>query len=112
LYRFSKERRAFIIFLSLFLLSALIITVDYNDRGFFGLIEDAGVTLYKPVNQAIYKTVNNIVDYFHIFTEAEKIREQNEQLWTEIQTISRENAINKEKLAPLFSAGRLTVEVR
>ncbi|MDD5635289.1 MAG: rod shape-determining protein MreC [Atribacterota bacterium] len=99
LYRFSKERRAFVIFFTLFLLSAIIITVDYHDKGFFGLIEDTGMIIYKPVNRVIYNTVNNITNYFHIFTEIENVRQENERLWTEIQVISRENDINKEKVA-------------
>ncbi|MDD3640840.1 MAG: hypothetical protein PHE00_03505, partial [Atribacterota bacterium] len=76
LYRFSKERRAFVIFFTLFLLSAIIITVDYHDKGFFGLIEDTGMIIYKPVNRVIYNTVNNITNYFHIFTEIENVRQE------------------------------------
>ncbi len=99
LYRFSKERRALILFICLFLLSALIITVDYHDKGFFGLVEDVGIMIFKPINRTIYQTVNNFINYFHIFSEIEKIRQENEQLRSENQLISQENAIAMEKLA-------------
>jgi len=99
LNRFSKERRAFILFLCLFLLSALIITVDYHGKGFFGLVEDVGMTIFKPVNRVIYKTVNHLIQYFHVFAEIENIRQENEQLRSENQIIAQENAIVKEKLA-------------
>lgn len=98
MYRISKERRAFIIFLGLFLLSALIITVDYHGKGFFGLIEDVGITIFKPINQAIYQSVNHFVNYISLFTEIEKVRQENEHLRTENQVLSQENAIAKEKL--------------
>jgi len=98
LYRISKERRAFIIFLCLFILSALIITVDYHGKGFFGLIEDVGITIFKPINQAIYQTVNHLANYISLFTEIEKVRQENERLRTENQFLSQESAIAKEKL--------------
>lgn len=98
MYRISKERRAFIIFLCLFILSALIITVDYHGKGFFGLIEDVGITIFKPINQAIYQTVNHLANYISLFTEIEKVRQENERLRTENQFLSQESAIAKEKL--------------
>jgi rod shape-determining protein MreC len=98
LYRISKERRAFIIFLCLFLLSALIITVDYHGKGFFGLVEDVGITIFKPINQVVYRTVNHFFNYVNLFTEIETIRQENEQLRSENQLLSQENAIATEKL--------------
>jgi rod shape-determining protein MreC len=79
-------------------LSALIITVDYHGKGFFGLIEDVGITIFKPINQAIYQTVNHLANYISLFTEIEKVRQENERLRTENQFLSQESAIAKEKL--------------
>jgi rod shape-determining protein MreC len=99
LYRFSKEKRSFILFLTLFLLSALIITVDYHGKGFFGLAEDVGILLFKPVNKFVYQTGNNIIQYFHVVADIEKVRQENEILRSENQLIIQENDIMKEKLA-------------
>ena len=99
MYRFSKERRAFILFLCLFLLSALIITVDYHGKGFFGLVEDVGMMVFKPVSRIVYQTVNHLVQYFHMVAEIEKVRQENERLRSENQIIAQEIAIAVEKLA-------------
>jgi rod shape-determining protein MreC len=99
LYKISKEKKAFFLFLSLFLLSALIITVDYHGKGFFGLLEDAGMMIVRPVNQTAQKVIHRIVQFFHAFSEIEDIREENEQLRIKSQSMTQENAILREKLA-------------
>ena len=80
-------------------MSALIITIDYHDKGFFGLVKDTGAMLFKPINYGINNTFNHLTNYFHTFIEVEKIRKENLELRNKNQTIIQENAIAKEKLA-------------
>ncbi len=97
--RFSREKRAFILFLTFFLLSVFIITVDYHGNGFFGLMEDAGMVIIKPINQSSQSVIRRISGFFNMFSETERIRQQNNQLRIESQTLAQENAILREKLA-------------
>ena len=97
--KFSKERRAFILFLCLSLLSALLITVDYHGKGIIGLLKDIGFLVLKPVNYTVQNTVNRFEKYFQIFTQTESIHQKNWQLQQENRGILHENAILKEKLA-------------
>lgn len=97
--KFSKERRAFILFLCLSLLSALLITVDYHGKGIIGLLKDIGFLVLKPVNYTVQNTVNRFEKYFQIFTQTESIHQKNWQLQQENREILHENAILKEKLA-------------
>jgi len=99
LRKFSKERRAFILFLCLSLLSALLITVDYHGKGIIGLLKDIGFLVLKPVNYTVQNTVNRFEKYFQIFTQTESIHQKNWQLQQENREILHENAILKEKLA-------------
>ena len=97
--RFSKEKRAFILFLCFFLISALIITVDYHGKGFFGLAEDVGLLLIKPVNQLIYQASSNLNHYLQVVADIEKVREENELLRNQNLRMKQENDLMKEKLA-------------
>lgn len=97
--RFSKEKRAFILFLSFFLISALIITVDYHGKGFFGLAEDAGLLIMKPVNQIIYQASSNLNHYLQVVADIEKVREENQSLRNQNLQMKQENDLMKEKLA-------------
>ena len=97
--KFSKERRAFILFLCLSLLSALLITVDYHGKGIIGLLKDIGFLVLKPVNYTVQNVVNRFEKYFQIFTQTESIHQKNWQLQQENREILHENAILKEKLA-------------
>ncbi len=97
--KLSKERRAFILFLCLSLLSALLITVDYHGKGVLGLLKDIGFLVLKPVNYTVQNVVNRFEKYFQIFTQTESIHQKNWQLQQENREILHENAILKEKLA-------------
>lgn len=97
--KFSKEKRAFTLFICLSLLSALIMTVDYHGRGIFGVLKGLGFLILKPVNQTVQNTSHFFSNYFQIFKETEGIQQQNTQLQLENRELSRENAILKEKLA-------------
>ena len=97
--KFSKERRAFIVFLCFFLLSALIITVDYHGKGVWGLLKDLGAMILKPINQTAQRIVNYLGKYYQIFKEAESIYQENDQLEKQNLELVQENAILKEKLA-------------
>jgi rod shape-determining protein MreC len=99
LRKLSKERRAFILFLCLSLLSALLITVDYHGKGVLGLLKDIGFLVLKPVNYTVQNVVNRFEKYFQIFTQTESIHQKNWQLQQENREILHENAILKEKLA-------------
>ncbi|MFW6148653.1 MAG: rod shape-determining protein MreC [Atribacterota bacterium] len=98
MYRFSREKRTFVIFLCLVFLSALIITVDYHGKGFLGLAEDTGMILFKPINNFIDQSVNLFVQYFQVIRDIKKVRLENEQLYDENKMLVQENAIMKEKM--------------
>ncbi|MBN2395720.1 MAG: rod shape-determining protein MreC [Candidatus Atribacteria bacterium] len=97
--RFSKEKRAFLLFLGLLFISAFMITVDYHDKGFFGFAEDMGLLMLKPANQFLMHTGNRLMEYFQIIREIETVRQKNEQLSQENQMIKQENSIMKEKIS-------------
>ena len=97
--KYSKERKGFILFLCLALLSVLIMTVDYHGRGVFGLLKNIGFVILKPVNQTVHNTANWFTKYYQVFTEAEDIHQNNAQLQQENRELGRENALLKEKIA-------------
>lgn len=97
--KYSKERRAIILFLCLALLSVLIMTVDYHGRGVFGLLKNIGFLTLKPVKQTVHNTANWFTKYYQVFTEAEGVQENNIQLQQENRELVRENALLKEKIA-------------
>lgn len=97
MYRVPKEKRAFILFVCLFLLSALIISVDYHDKGFLGLIEDTGMMLFKPVNNSFSRIVQRINQYYMVIKNIEQVSQKNEELINENKRLSQENSILREK---------------
>ena len=98
MYRFSRVKRTFVIFLCLIILSALIITVDYHGKGFLGFAEDTGMILFKPINNFIDQSIHLFVQYFQVIKDIERVRRENEQLYSENQMLAQENAVMQEKL--------------
>lgn len=97
--KLSRERRAFILFLCLSLLSALLITVDYHGKGMLGLVKDVGFLVLKPINHSVQNILNHLAKNFQIIAETEGIHRKNLLLEQENQQLSHENAILKEQLA-------------
>ncbi|MDD4362597.1 MAG: hypothetical protein PHD33_00070, partial [Atribacterota bacterium] len=96
MYRISKEKKAFVLFLSLFFLSILTITIDYNGSGVFGFFEDLGMSAYKPINQSFNTVVNKIKEYSFLFAKIEDLRKENEILKNEKKVFLQENSIARE----------------
>lgn len=99
LKKYTKEKKAFILFLCLSLFSAFLITVDYHGKGMMGLVKDMGFLVIKPINHFVQNSSKQFVKYFQILAETESIHRKNKQLEQENLELQNENAILKEKLS-------------